>query len=264
MAPRRAPALLAALALALPACAGTLPPPGPAPGPSPAAGPPPADGSGAPAAAAPDAPPPAKEEPGFPAPAALPEGDRWFVAVRPAEEGKALLSAERHRRRLEGGILREEVTWGRSFAEVAGARHGTMQVFALHLDGRGLAVSLLDGEGKPSGDRRLELASPFRPGTAWTVEGPGGPVAGRIEALEEVATPAGKVRALRVLHQGLGGGAAAMTTWYDEGLRPVRSEVRRGGPRGMLVEARAALAAPDPSPGEARAALEWAERNLGK
>jgi hypothetical protein len=191
------------------------------------------------------------------------------VAVRPSEGGKAVVSAERHRRLREGGILREEVTWGRSFAEVAGARHGTVQVFALHLDGVGLAVSLLDGEGKPGSDRRLELASPFRPGTAWTVEGPGGPVAARVEALEEVETPAGKVRALRVLHQGLGhqglgGSAAAMTTWYDAGLRPVRSEVRRGGPRGMLVEARAALAAADPSPGEARAALEWAERNLGK
>jgi len=72
------------------------------------------------------------------------------------------------------------------------------------------------------------------------------------------------VRALRVLHQGVGGDGAAMTTWYDGGLRPVRSEIRRGGPRGPLVEARAALAAENPSPEEARAALDWAGRNLGK
>ena len=278
MAPRPAvpAALVIALAILLPACAGTGPakggtgaaaPAAPAAAADPAAPPGPAAGKPADAPSpppSPPSPPPPKEEPPFAAPSSLPAGDRWYAAVRPAEGGKAVVTAERHRRRLVDGVLREEVTWGGSFSEVAGARHGTAQVFALFLDGGGLAVSLLDADGKPAGERRLEVAAPFRPGTTWTVEGPGGLVAGRIEAVEEIDTPAGKVRAMRVLHAGGGGSGAAMTTWYDGTLRPVRSEVRRGGPKGMLVEARAALASESPSPEESRAALEWAEKNLGK
>ena len=235
---------LLATALLLPACAAVAPPPPPEEAP--------------PAAAAPGSP----VAPGFPAPDRLEEGDRWFVAVR-ADGGREPL-AERHRRRRFGDLVREEVVWDRTFAGLAAAEHGTAQVFALTLDGKGLGVSLLDADGRPLGEPALELAAPYRVGTSWTVEGAGGSIACRIEALEETDTPAGKAKALRVSHRGGDAEGMTMLTWYDAGLRPVRSEVRRGGARGALVEARAALASPEPSPEECRAAVEWARKNLGR
>ena len=55
-----------------------------------------------------------------------------------------------------------------------------------------------------------------------------------------------------------------LTIRLSPGLRPVRSEVRAGGAGGALLEARAALASPEPSPAEAKAAVEWALQHLAK
>jgi hypothetical protein len=206
---------------------------------------------GAPAAAPAPPPPPAE----LPAPAALAEGDRWFVAVR-AATGPAPI-AERHRRTRAGDILREEVTWGRSFAEVAAAEHGVAQVFALLLDGRGLSVALLGPGDRPEGEPRVELPAPFRVGATWSAEA----LDGSIRALEEVDTPGGRVQALRSEIRSRRGRPLVMTLWYDAGLRPVRSEIRYGGTK-ELVEARAALASPSPTAEECRAAVEWARKHL--
>jgi hypothetical protein len=192
----------------------------------------------------------------MPAPAALAEGDRWFVAVRAANGPEPI--AERHRRTRVGALLKEEVTWGRSFAEVAAAEHGVAQVFALLLDGRGLSVALLGPGERPEGEPRVELPAPFRVGNAWT----GDAVAGAVRALEEVDTPGGRVKALRSEIRTRRGRPLVMTIWYDAGLRPVRSEIRQPGSK-ATVEARAALASPSPTVEECRAAVEWARKNLG-
>jgi hypothetical protein len=203
----------------------------------------------------------ASPEPGadaWPAPASLAPGDRWFVAVQ-SGAGAAVL-AERHRRRRSGDLLVEEVTWGRSFAEVAGAEHGVAQVFAVFLDAKGLSFAPLGADGAPAGGRALEVARPFAPGTAWSGNLPGTEdIAMRIAGIEAVETPAGKVRALRVEVTDRAS-PRSMTTWYDEGLRPVRSEMR--GAEGAVEEARAALASESPTPEECRAAVAWAEKHL--
>lgn len=257
------PALLAA-ALALPACAsggtraGEPEAPAPAPAPdaanaAPAVNAPAPAGGNAPAAAT---------GPEFPVPASPTEGDRWFVAFK--EKFRSEPYAERRRLRNEKGVSREEVTWGASFAELAGTAHGVAQVFAITLDARGLSVGLLDAEDRVVGQPWVEVAAPFRPGTRWLVEPPNGsPLYCEIEAIEEVETPGGKVRALRVAVRNPTGLPTTMTTWYDAGLRPVRSDIRVFGSR-ELIEARAALASPTPSPDECRAALEWAAKNLEK
>ena len=254
-------ALLAAALLALPACAGA----GAADGA-------PADGPGttsAPAAEAPAPPPEAKPgeaapapapPPEMPAPAGLGEGDRWFVAVRAALGSEPV--AERYRRRRVEGVLREEVTWGRTFAAVAGAEHGVAQVFSVHLDGKGLGVALLDAEGRLLGEPRLEVAAPYRAGNEWTVDpGSGTAFHARIEGIEEADTPGGKVKALRVRVTSPRPRPIAMTTWYDAGLRPVRSEVRWTDAV-EVIEARAALASAAPTPEECRAAVAWAKQGL--
>jgi len=217
----------------------------------------------APTTAAPGATAPAAAAgPEFPAPASLAEGDRWFVAVKPTQGPRP--SAERRRLRNVDGVLREEVTWGTSFADVAAASHGMAQVFAVSLDGRGVSVALLDEAGKVVGRPAVEVATPFRAGTRWLVEPPSGaPLWCEIEAIEEVETPSGKVQALRVAVRSPSGRPSTMTTWYDAGLRPVRAELRSFGSR-ELIEARAALASATPTPEECRAAFEWAEKNLAK
>jgi hypothetical protein len=193
-------------------------------------------------------------------PASLEEGDRWFVSFVPALAPGPM--AERSRQRRTAGVLVEEVTWGRSFAEVASAVHGTAQVSALVLDDAGLRRGLVDGSGRVVGEPWLEVAAPLRVGNRWRVAGPGGGVLhGEIEALEEVETPAGRVRALRVAIRRPSAEPMTQTTWYDAGLRRVRAEVRRFG-GGELVEARAALASPEPTPEECRAALDWALDHL--
>lgn len=215
-------------------------------------------------------PPPAAEDPaslareekeGFPAPDLLQEGDRWYVAVRPEESRKPF--AVRNRRRSEGDLVREEVVWGRSFDEVARAAHGTMQVVGLILDGRGLSIALLDESGKPVGQPSLEVAVPLRPGNTWEISvGDRFPKAvGLVERVEEVDTPGGKVRALRVSQRALAGEVWTSTIWYDRGLRPVRFEFRKSG---NLLEAQAALPSPEPTPEECRGAVDWAAKNLAK
>ena len=169
----------------------------------------------------------------------------------------------RNRRSREGGYVREEVVWGRSFEEISRVRHGTMQVVALILDPTGLRVSPLDDSGRPAGDPPVEVALPLKPGTAWDVSlGGGAPtVQGLVEKVEEVETPAGKVRALRVSQRALAGEVRISTIWYDRGLRPVRFEFRQSG---ALVEASAALASAEPTVEECRQALEWASKNLAR
>ncbi len=259
MGPRSSPALVLVWLLA--GCAGTSAETG---GNAPEAkgtGTQPDPGKAADAPAKPGEKPAPPPPPEMPPPASLAEGDRWFVSLRPPDGPEPL--AERHRRSRAGGILREEVTWGRSFADVAAAAHGTAQVFAVLLDGKGLSVALLDEAGKVAGDPRVEVAAPYRVGNAWTVDaGNGAAFQARIEALEEVETPAGKVKALRVRVAGTRR-PESMTTWYDAGLRPVRAEVRRTA-TGEVLEARAALASAEPTPEECRTALEWAKKNLGK
>jgi hypothetical protein len=260
----RDPAALALLAmLALSGCAGSgasSSPDGSAAAPGPAAGTttgPAATEAGAAGAKAPPAPPP-----GFDAPASLAEGDRWFVSVRPGAGREPF--AERHRRRRDGDVLREEVTWGRSFAEVASAVHGLAQVFAVLLDAQGLKIAALDETGRIVGEPPIEVAAPFRAGTSWNADLGGGVlVQGRIEALEDVDTPAGKVPAIRVRVTSTNRPGQVSTIWYDAGLRPVRGEVRPSG-AAEAIEARAALASAEPTPEECRAALEWAKANLGK
>jgi len=231
----KAPVLLAA-ALALAACSapGTEPPPPP---------PPPAD---APAGTT-----------GTESPKVLAEGDRWFVALRTGTGGKPV--AERSRRARGDGFVREEVTWARSFAELARMEHGTAQVFALFLGEKGLTVSQLGETDRPVGEAGLEVAAPFQAGTAWTVSLPGGTVEGRIVGMEKVDTPGGTVEALRVETRAPVSPPEVMTIWYDPGLRPVRAEFRRGS---AVIESRAALASATPSPEECRAAMDWARKNL--
>src|SRR5262245_31866296 len=48
-----------------------------------------------------------EEKEGFPAPETLEEGDRWYVAVRPADARGPF--AMRNRRARSGGFVREEV-----------------------------------------------------------------------------------------------------------------------------------------------------------
>ncbi len=240
--------VLPAAALLLAACSS------PGPGEAPPAAPPKEEpAKAADPAAKPDAPPP-----GIPAPAALADGDRWFVAVRTGSGPEPV--AERSRRTRGEGFVREEVTWGRSFADLAAAEHGTAQVFALLLGDAGLSVSLLDASGRPAGDVRVEVAAPFRVGTSWTVPIPGGTFEARIAGLEKADTPGGPVEALRVEVRSPGPRPMVWTTWYDAGLRPVRAECRRGPTE--IVEARAALASARPTPEECRAAVEWAKKNL--
>jgi hypothetical protein len=193
-----------------------------------------------------------------PAPPALELGDRWFVAWR--KEAGPQPVAERSRRTAGDGFVRDEVTWARSFGDLAGMEHGTAQVLALRLGEEGLTLSLLDGTGRPAGPSIVEVAAPFRAGTAWEVANGPRRLSARIVSSETVETPGGPVEALRVEHRALARGAGLMTTWYDRGLRPVRAEIR--GPDAEILEARAALASPTPTPEECRAALEWARRNL--
>lgn len=242
------PALLAAAVL-LAACSS----PGAATPPSPAV--PPKDAPAAPgdAAAKPPAPPPS-----MPAPKSLLDGDRWFVAVRAGSGAEPV--AERSRRSHGDGFVREEYTWGRSFADLARAEHGTAQVFGLILGEKGLSLSLLDEAGRLAGDVRLEVAAPFQAGTAWTVPIPGGDFEARIAGLEKTDTPGGPVEALRVEVRSPGPRPMVWTTWYDAGLRPVRAECRRGASE--IVESRAALASARPTPEECKAAMEWARKNL--
>ena len=192
------------------------------------------------------------------APAALPDGDRWFVALRTGTGAEPV--AERSRRSRGDGFVREEITWGRSFGELAAAEHGTAQVFALMQGPAGLTVSLLDAAGRPAGEARMEVAAPFRAGTAWIVAVPGGNFEARIAGIEKAETPGGPVEALRVEVRSPGPRPVVMTTWYDAGLRPVRAEYRRG--TSEVLESRAALPSAAPTPEECRAALEWAKRSL--
>jgi len=192
------------------------------------------------------------------APAALPDGDRWFVALRTGTGAEPV--AERSRRSRGDGFVREEITWGRSFGDLARAEHGTAQVFALMQGPSGLTVSLLDGAGRPSGEARMEVAAPFRAGTAWIVPVPGGNFEARIAGIEKADTPGGPVEALRVEVRSPGPRPVVMTTWYDAGLRPVRAEYRRG--TSEVLESRASLASASPTPEECRAAMEWAKRSL--
>jgi hypothetical protein len=246
----KTPALLAALLL-LPACA-TVEPGEKAKDPGSGAG---AAGTPAPGGAAGSA---AAVE--FALPAALAEGDRWFVAVKGSLGTEPI--AVRSRRRRGEGFVRESTTWDRTFAAAAAAEHGTEQVAGLFLDGSGLRVSLLDEADRPVGDARLEVAAPFRPGTAWTVEDPsGGRIQGRVVAVEKAETPGGPVEALRVEFLSPHARTQAMTTWYDRGLRPVRMEVRWAGSPDV-IEASAALASSSPTPEECKSAVEWAKRNL--
>jgi len=204
-----------------------------------------------------------KPVPEFPLPAALPDGDRWFVAWKSPPEGRP--HAERHRRLRGDGFLREEVTWGPSVAAVAAASHGTMQTFAHFLTGRGLEVDLLDGGGKPRGLRALEVSGPLRRGTSWTISLPGSrEVRGFVEGVEAVDTPAGKVdAALRVTHRpAVQGTGPEMSLWYDGDLQVLRSEVR--GADGALLEVRAALRSASPTPEEAEAAFAWMRKSYGK
>ncbi len=196
----------------------------------------------------------------MPAPAALADGDRWFVAVKASLGPEP--SAVRSRRRRGEGFVREEVRWGRSFAAVAAAEHGLAQVFALFLDGKGLSVGALDDGDRPVGETRVEVPAPFRVGETWTVRvDKGHEVSGRIAALEKVETPGGAVEALRVELRAGPPRPLAMTIWYDAGLRPVRNEVR-SLEDGNVVEAMAALSSPAPTPEECRAAVEWAKKVL--
>jgi len=204
-------------------------------------------------AAKPPAPPPE-----MPVPPSLPDGDRWFVAIRTGTGAEPV--AERSRRSRGDGFVREEITWGRSFGDLARAEHGTAQVFALLIGEKGIVVSLLDEAGRPAGDTRVEVAAPFRAGTAWIVPVPGGNFEARIAGIEKAETPGGPVEALRVEVRSPGPRPILMTTWYDAGLRPVRAEYRRGATE--VIESRAALASPSPSPEECRAAVEWAKKNL--
>jgi hypothetical protein len=203
----------------------------------------------------------AEEKEGFPAPGALGTGDRWFVAVQ-GGTGSAPF-AVRNRRVAADGFVREEVVWGRSFAEVATARHGTMQVAGLLLDDRGLSTALVDPDGRMAGTPHLEVALPLRPGSTWEVPlSPHSPtVLGTVERVEEVDTPGGRVRALRVSHRVLAGDLRTSTFWYDRGLRPVRIEFRESG---ELKVAQAALASEEPTPEECRAAMEWAAKHLAR
>jgi hypothetical protein len=219
---------------------------------------PPTDQVSAPSTETPKTGPAAAEPPGFAAPAALPDGDRWFVAIRAGTGPEPI--AERSRRRAGLGWVREEITWGRSFADVAAAEHGIAQVSAVLLDARGLCVGLLDESGRPAGETRVGIAAPFRAGTAWIVPVPGGNIEGRITGMEKAATPSGPVEALRVELRAQGSQPLRWTTWYDAGLRPVRVEARRG--ENEVFESRAALASPTPSAEECRAAFEWARTNL--
>ena len=241
--------LAAALLLFLPACAAAES------GATPASPPPTKEGAApAPPGAAPAG------GPEMPAPAALQEGDRWFVAVKGALGPEPI--AIRSRRRRAPGFVRESTTWDRTFAAVATAEHGTEQVAALFLDAKGLSVSLVDEGDRPAGEGRLEVAAPFRPGTSWTVQDPGGAAFhGLISALEKVETPGGPVEALRVEMRSPHARAQVMTSWYDAGLRPVRMEVRRDGAP-AVIEASAALPSAAPTPEECRAAVEWAKKNL--
>jgi hypothetical protein len=166
----------------------------------------------------------------------------------------ALLS----RRHREGGFVREEITWGKSFSAVASAKHGIEQVSALILDARGLCAALVDETGGIRGEPGIEVAAPFRPGNRWAGRVPNGYL-GSVEALEDVETPGGRVKSLRVRVWDDRSEGLSMTTWYDEGLRPVRMEIRSAGVPGV-VEARAALASASPTPEECRAAVEWAKR----
>jgi len=202
-----------------------------------------------------------EEKEGFEPPRVLQTGDRWFVAVRP-EEGRGPF-AVRNRRVRSGDLVREEVTWGRTFEEVVALRHGTMQVTGLILDERGLSIAPLDAAGNPAGDAPLEVALPLRPGHTWEVPvSPRSPrVTGLVERIEEVETPGGRVRALRVSQRAVAGEVRVSTIWYDRGLRPVRFEFRKSG---ALVEAHAALKSAEPTPEECRRAVEWASKNLVK
>ena len=198
---------------------------------------------------------------GFPLPERLAEGDRWFVAVRPGD-GPAPF-AVRRRRRGAGDLVREEVAWGRSFSEVAGARHGVVQVVGVILGPTGIGVAALDGDDRPLGEPAIEVPAPAKPGTAWEV--PATPharaIAGLVERVEEVETPAGTQRALRVSHRATDGEVVVATSWYDRGLRPVRLEIRKSG---VLVEAHAALGSAEPSADDCRAAIEWAKKHFAK
>ena len=140
--------------------------------------------------------------------------------------------AVRNRRVRDDGFVREEIVWGRSFAEIAGAKHGTMQVTGIVFDGKGLSVAPVGMDGVLAGPARLEVALPLRPGHAWEIpvspEAPGAD--GTIERVEEIDTPAGKVRALRVSLRVLAGDLRVATLWYDRGLRPVRMEFRDEAP----------------------------------
>ena len=183
------------------------------------------------------------------------------MAVRPGDRPDPF--AVRRRRRRVGDTVREEVVWGRSFAEVDGARHGVRQVYGVVLGAKGLAVALLDPEDRVVGEPVVEVPAPPRPGTAWEV--PATPhshaISGLVEKVEEVDTPGGRVRTLRVSHRAVAGEVRVATFWYDRGLRPVRFELRRSG---VLEEAHAALASAEPSAEECRAAVEWAKQHLAK
>ena len=171
--------------------------------------------------------------------------------------------AVRRRRRRAGDFVREEVAWGRSFAEVAAAKHGVIQVFGVHLGPLGLGVAPLDADDRPLAEPALEVPAPPKPGTAWEV--PATPrsraIAGLVERVEEVDTPAGKQRALRVSHRAADGEVFVATSWYDRGLRPIRLEIRVSG---ALVEAHAALGSAEPSAEECRSAIEWAKKHFAK
>jgi hypothetical protein len=243
----KTPALLAALLL-LPACA-TAASSDAEPGPKSGG---PAAASAGPAAAAPGA--------EFAAPASLAEGDRWFVWVKGNHGPEPL--ALRSRRSKGAGFVRESMTWNRSFAAAAAAERGTEQVAALYLDAKGISVGLLDEGDKPVGEKRLEVAAPYRAGTEWSVDdGSGAWFHARIGAVEKVETPGGTVEALRVEVRSPHARAQVITQWYDRGLRPVRMEVRWLGATDVL-EASAALASAAPTPEECRAAVEWAKKNL--
>jgi hypothetical protein len=183
------------------------------------------------------------------------------VAVRPLDGADPF--AVRRRRRRAGDVVREEVLWGRSFAEVAAAQHGVVHVVGMTLGEKGLGAVLLDPHDRPVGDPVVEIPAPARPGTAWEVPATAGSraIAGLVEKVEDVETPGGKQRALRVSHRSTEGEVRISTCWYDRGLRPVRLEIRKSG---VLVEAHAALASAEPTADECRAAIEWAKTHLAK
>jgi hypothetical protein len=241
-----------ALALLLAGCAAASPPTGNAPAP-----------------ATPEtstvAPTSAEAKPVTPSPAApipvLRTSERWFVAWHAQDDSTF---AEHHRlTAAEGGAFRETVTRAPTFAGLSAATRVPGREFLLRMTERGLEVMPATGPAAASAGGALEVAAPFVPGTSWVVDQQGARIVRvHIEARETVETAGGPVKdALRVTHRAESGEALAMTTWYDAGLRPVRSEIRRSN--GTLVEARSMFASTEPDPAACKAAVLWAKKTFG-